>query len=110
MSRLVEALTTLETIDRQQEVLARQRQALKRRAWMASGQTIGRARQLITDATLSLLTQGRAIDAYSLGLEVGRLAGNRDRFAEDLCDDWLNAAVEALESNGAPTEESADTL
>lgn len=109
MSRLVNILTTLEAIDREQEALARQRQVLKRRAWTASGQTINRARQLVTDATLSLLAQGRAIDAASLGLEVGRLAGNRDRFAEDLCDDWLNAAVEAFESNGAPTEESADT-
>ena len=110
MSPLTEALARLEAIDREQEALARQRQALKRQAWLTSGQTIGRARQLITNATLSLLSNGRAINAASLGVEVARLAGNRDRFAEDLCDDWLNTTVEALESNGAATEESADAL
>ncbi|MBU1335494.1 MAG: hypothetical protein KJ944_11770 [Alphaproteobacteria bacterium] len=110
MSPLAEALTRLEAIDREQEALARQRQALKREAWLTSGQTIGRARQLITNATLSLLSNGRAINAASLGSEIGRLAGNRDRFAEDLCDDWLNTTVEALESNGVATEESADAL
>jgi hypothetical protein len=110
MSRLVDILRTLETIDHEQQALDLRKQALTRQAWIASGQTISRARQLITDATLSLLTQGRAIDAASLGLEVSRLAGDRDRFAVDLCDDWLNTAMESFESENPPIDgDNADT-
>ncbi len=104
MSRLVDILRTLETVDHEQQALDRRKQALKRQAWMASGQIISRARQLIADATLSLLTQDRTIDAASLGLEVGRLAGDGDRFAVDLCDDWLKTAVESF-PRGAQSEE-----
>lgn len=94
MSGLIDSLTALETLDREQGALARRKRELERRSWTASGRIISRARQLVTDATLSLLSQGSPVDAASLRQEISRLVGKGDRFAENLCDDWLDATTE----------------
>jgi hypothetical protein len=95
MSHLTESLKSLRIIDEDLQTLSRRKQELKRQAWMTSGKTIGRARQLIAEATLSMLTQGHAVDVEGLELEIGRLASGGDRFALDLCEDWLDTASEA---------------
>lgn len=95
MSHLAESLKVLRIIDEDLQTLSWRKQELKRQAWMTSGKTIGRARQLIAEATLSMLTQGRAVDVEGLQLEISRLASGGDRFALDLCVDWLDTAEDA---------------
>ncbi len=41
-----------------------------------------------------MLSQGRVVDVEGLAVEIGRLASGGDRFALDLCADWLDTADE----------------
>lgn len=95
MSRMAEILKSLAGVEAELQVLDGRRDALKQQAWASSGRTIGRARQLVAEATLSLLAQGDVIELTRLKAEMARLAGAGDRFAVDLCGDWLRAAEEA---------------
>ena len=95
MSCMAETLRSLKSVEVELQELGGRKDALKRQAWATSGRTVGRARQLVAEATLSLLGQGSAVDTNSLGAEIARLAGIGERFAVDLCADWLRAAEES---------------
>lgn len=69
MSTLFSAVRELEAVRRKQAVPATRKQELEHNAWLNSPRTISRARQLMAEATLSLMTQGIAIDAASLNRE-----------------------------------------
>lgn len=93
MSRLAQSLQDLTSVEGALQDASRQKKNLERRAWAASGRTVSRARQLIAEATLSLLTENTAIDATSLEQAVKHIALKSDRFAVDLAEDWIEAAL-----------------
>lgn len=93
MSRLIQSLQDLTSVEGALQDASRHKKDLERRAWAASGRTVRRARQLIAGATLSLLAENTAIDATSLEQAVKRIASKSDRFAVDLSEDWIEDAL-----------------
>ncbi|OAM73722.1 hypothetical protein [Devosia elaeis] len=93
MSRLIQSLQDLTSVEGALQDASRLKKDLERRAWAASGRTVSRARQLIAEATLSLLAEKTAIDATSLEQAVKRIALKSDQFAVDLSEDWIEAAL-----------------
>lgn len=112
MIRTAEILKTLAGVEAELLALDGRKDALKQQVLTSSGRTIGRARQLVAEATLSLLGRGDVVEISRLQVEIARLAGNGDRFAVALCDDWLRAAEEsASASTGSEiTEDDGVTL
>lgn len=94
MSSLTEILKSIANIEQDLLALERQKAVLKRQAWAVSGQTIGRANQLMTKAVLTLISKGAVINTGTLQAEVSQLARPGDRFAAELCADWLQSSAE----------------
>lgn len=92
MTRMTEILKTLAGVEAELLAQGGRKDALKQQVLASSGRTIGRARQLIAEVTLSLLGRGDVVEISTLQAEIVRLAGDGDRFAVDLCGDWLRAA------------------
>lgn len=89
MSAMMEKLRELEAIEARNAILVGRRRVIERVARRNSPMVTGQARRLITDAVLAMLAASQAIDRSSLRSEVQRRAGKRDRFAVELCLDWL---------------------
>lgn len=95
MIGLVDKLRELDTLEARKLVLLARKRALERQARQGSPMVTGQARRLMTDALLGLLARHGPIDASGLRAEILASAGARDRFALELCNDWLDDAGEA---------------
>jgi len=92
MNALVDKLRALDAMEAHKRVLLARKRALERQARQGSPIVTGQARRLMADAVLGLLAQNVAIDALGLRAEILVHAGPRDRFAVELCNDWLDDA------------------
>lgn len=89
MSAMMEKVRELEAVETRKAVLLARRHEIERQARRTSPVVTGQARRLITDAVLGLLGANQLVDRASLRSEVLKRAGTRDRFAVELCNDWL---------------------
>lgn len=89
MSSMMEIIRELGSIETRKGVALARRREIERQARRNSSMVTGQARRLITVAVLGLLESHQVIDRASLKSEVQKRAGKRDRFAVELCKDWL---------------------
>lgn len=92
-SALLNNLRALSAIQTQQALLVAEKHQLERRARETSPPTQSRARCLMTEATLALLSRQGTVTITALLKELECRSGDRDRFALDLCRDWIDAAL-----------------
>ncbi len=91
MNALFKTARALDAIRARQNALTARRQEIERRARAASKRTQIRARHLMSQALLTLLQSGDEVTPQTLERQIDRQACGRDRFAVELCGDWLLA-------------------
>lgn len=89
MTALRTSMENLATARRRREELENAKIALERWARAASRQVVYRARTLLTDATLAALRHDGEVTSQSLMDEIESASKPGDRYAVDLCRDWV---------------------
>jgi len=91
MTSLHQEFLDIEALAQEQDALSSRSKELERQARAASQRTTNLARKLFVAATLRLIADRVTVDTCSLQKQIAELAGELDRFAVELCDDWLVA-------------------
>ncbi len=93
---LLDDINSLKALRTKRALLVSQKQELERDAWLAAPQTIARARKLMADATLHLLSHNLPVTSPALQDHIVCNAIPHDRYAVLLCQDWLVNAPKTL--------------